>query len=233
MQTKDMAQDKLMVIVAGGSGTRMGGQLPKQFMDLMGRPVLMHTVELMSQVPSTRIVVVLPSEHQSLWQDLCKQHSFSVPHTVVSGGATRHQSVANGLAAWDGEHLIGVHDGVRPLVSLPTLVRCYAEAEEFGSAIPVMPSIESVRVLDPNGTNHAVDRSTIMMVQTPQVFRANLIIEAFKQPESPLFTDEASVLEAAGHPIHLTQGNRENIKLTTPPDMAFAQALMEQKQPLV
>lgn len=216
----------LMVVVAGGSGTRMGAAVPKQFLPLAGRPVLMWTVELFASIPGVRVVVVLPEAHVPMWEELCRAHSFSAPHSVALGGASRHLSVANGLALWQGERLIGVHDGVRPLVSRETVSRCMEQAEEFGSAIPVMPSTESVRMLQEDGESHAVDRSKVMMVQTPQLFLADVLLKAFELPDSPLFTDEASVVEMAGDSVHLCEGNRENVKITTPPDLAFAEMLL-------
>ncbi len=216
--------DKLVIIVAGGSGSRMGAAVPKQFLDLGGRPVLMRTIDAFAAIEDMRVVVVLPRDQMGAWASLCREHSFAAPHDIAEGGSSRHGSVKNGLALWRGEALVGVHDGVRPLVSRETIERCYAEAARFGTAIPALPSVESVRIVSPEGTSRAVDRRTVMMVQTPQVFRADILRPAYALPDSPLFTDDASVVEAAGATIHLTEGQRGNIKLTTPDDMRAARA---------
>lgn len=216
--------DKLVIIVAGGSGSRMGATVPKQFLDLGGRPVLMRTIDAFAAIEGMRVVVVLPRDQMGAWAALCREHSFAAPHDVAEGGNSRHESVKKGLALWRGEALVGVHDGVRPLVSRETIERCYAEAARFGTAIPALPSVESVRIVAPDGASRAVDRRTVMMVQTPQVFRADILRPAYALPDSPLFTDDASVVEAAGAAIHLTEGQRGNIKLTTPDDMRAARA---------
>ena len=216
---------KLAIIVAGGSGSRMGSSVPKQFLPLAGRPILMHTIQLFADVPDCRVVVVLPDSQVDFWRQLCSSHSFTTTHEVVTGGSTRHASVSNGLALLRDEPLVAVHDGVRPLVDPLTIVRCFDEAAQFGSAIPVMPATESVRIVSGNGSSHAVDRNDVMLVQTPQVFRSDVITKAYSLPYSPLFTDDASVVEAAGFSVHLAQGNIENIKVTRPADMIFAEAL--------
>lgn len=217
---------KLIIIVAGGSGTRMGSSVPKQFLPLRGRPVLMRTIEAFAAVGGMRVVLVLPASQVETWRGLCGEYCFTAECDVALGGSTRHESVSNGLKLWRGEDLIGVHDGVRPIVSAEFIDRLYAEAGTFGSAIPVLPSVESVRIAEPDGTSRAMDRSKVMMVQTPQVFRSSVLLEAYGQPYSPLFTDDASVVEAAGVSVHLSEGFRGNIKLTTPADMAVAEALL-------
>lgn len=204
----------------------MGSAVPKQFLPLGGRPVLMRTVEAFAQVPGMRVVLVLPAAQVEAWRALCQEYSFSVPYDVALGGSTRHESVRNGLALWKGEELIGVHDGVRPIVTSEFIGRLFADAAEHGSAIPVLPSVESVRLLLPDGTSRAEDRSKVMMVQTPQVFQASILRKAYAQPYSPLFTDDASVVEADGVTVHLSEGLRGNIKLTTPDDMTAAEALL-------
>lgn len=221
-----MTPDKLAIIVAGGSGSRMGAAIPKQFLPLAGRPVLMRTIDAFLNISGMRVVLVLPSAQMDAWQDLCLQHQYNPPISIACGGTTRFNSVKNGLALWQGETLIGVHDGVRPLVTADTISRCYADAQTFGTSVPALPSVESVRLLDADGANHAIDRRQVMMIQTPQVFKAQILIDAYNQPFTPLFTDDASVVEAAGTPIHLSEGQHGNIKLTTPDDMRAALSLL-------
>lgn len=216
----------LTIIVAGGSGSRMGAAVPKQFLPLGGRPVLMRTLDVFCSVPDMRVVLVLPKAQIEAWQELCQKYDFKAEYDIALGGATRHESVSNGLALWRGEEVIGVHDGVRPVVSREFIARLFADAREFGSAIPVLPSVESVRLLLPDGTSRAEDRSKVMMVQTPQVFQASILKKAYAQPYTPLFTDDASVVEADGVAVHLSEGLRGNIKLTTPDDMTAAEALI-------
>ena len=262
------------IIVAGGKGLRMGADLPKQFLPIGGRPVLMHTLEAFERaIPGITLVLVLPHDQQDFWRDLCRQHAFTLPHTIVDGGQTRFHSVLNGLKsltdppptlpAREGvvtcdfgdlnskscdadacsEHstpsltgragggsfsgansLVAVHDGVRPFVSVDVIRRCYEAAREHGAAIPVVPVVETVRQLNPPSST-TLDRSLLRLVQTPQVFRLDLLCRAYEQPYRDAFTDDASVVEALGHPITLVEGNRENIKITTPFDLTVAEAL--------
>lgn len=220
---------KFVIIVAGGSGIRMGSQVPKQFLPLCGKPVLMRTIECFYNFnPSIEIILVLPEAHVEYWRRLCDEYSFGIEHQIALGGSTRFHSVLSGLQLVSEPALVAVHDGVRPLVSPETLDRCFLEAAVYGSAIPVTDSVESVRIIADNGTgaSRAVDRSTIKLVQTPQVFKAALIRKAYATEYRSLFTDDASVAEAAGYVMHLTQGNRENIKLTSPSDMLYAEAII-------
>lgn len=217
---------KLAIIVAGGSGTRMGAAVPKQFLPLCGKPVLMWTIEAFLAVPAMRVVLVLPAAQVDAWRGLCCDYGFTAQCDVALGGSTRFESVRNGLALHKGEELVGVHDGVRPLVTPQFIGRLFADAASFGSAIPALPSVESVRVLLPDGTSRAEDRSKVLMVQTPQVFRSSLILKAYGQPYTPLFTDDASAVEASGEPVHISEGLKGNIKLTTPDDMLSAEALL-------
>lgn len=218
---------KYAVIVAGGSGTRMGTEIPKQFLKIGEEPVLMHTLRTFYEYDATlRIIVVLPEQQISYWQQLCQEHTFSIPHQVTSGGQTRFESVKNGLALIEPPCLIGIHDGVRPFVSPDSLKRCYHHAEALGNAIPVLDAFESVRQVT-DESSVALDRSTIKLVQTPQVFHSDLLLKAYKQPYQPVFTDDASVVEAAGYTIHLVAGNRENIKITTPFDLHLAETFLK------
>jgi 2-C-methyl-D-erythritol 4-phosphate cytidylyltransferase len=217
-----------VIIVAGGSGERMGGDLPKQFIPLRGKPVLMHTLEAFHRWDAaTALLLVIPEAYVSYWTMLCRELGCDVPHRIVCGGATRFHSVKQGLGALAGEELVAVHDGVRPFVSGEVIAACFAAAEEFGAAIPVVPVIESVRETD-GCRSRPFDRNRLCIVQTPQVFRAEWLREAYKQPYDERFTDDASLVEAAGHDVRLVGGNRENIKITTPMDLHCAARLLEQ-----
>lgn len=215
---------KFVIIVAGGSGQRMGTDLPKQFLELCGKPILMHTLQRFIDFdPQLELILVLPEAQQQLWQDLCVKHSFTVPHHVVSGGQTRFHSVKNGLELVRKDSLVMIHDGVRPLVSEETLSRCCHTALEKGNAIPVLPVNESLRMIK-GQENIAVDRSLYFSVQTPQTFISGQILKSFEQAYDPAFTDDASVVERAGFIIHMVEGNTENIKITTPTDLIVAEA---------
>ena len=219
---------KYAIIVAGGKGLRMGGELPKQFIPVAGRPVLMRTLDAFHAFDSAiEIILVLPHDHQPFWQELCREYQFAVPHRIADGGATRFHSVQNGLALVDEpDALVAVHDGVRPFVSPEVIEACYREAEAHGAVVPVIPVVETVRHLLPEGSV-TVPRDAYRLVQTPQTFRASLLRRAYEQPFCEAFTDDASVVEALGHAVHLVEGNRENIKLTTPYDLIVAKALVE------
>ena len=216
------------IIVAGGKGLRMGGELPKQFIPIEGRPVLMRTLDTFHACDeSIQIILVLPRDHQDYWRELCAQYQFAVPHRIADGGATRFHSVQNGLSLVDApEALVAVHDGVRPFVSHEVISRCYAEAEAHGAVVPVIPVVETVRQLVGEGSV-TVDRNAYRLVQTPQTFRATLLRRAYEQPYTDAFTDDASVVEALGEAVTLVDGNRENIKLTTPFDLIVAKALVD------
>ena len=218
-----------IIIVAGGKGLRMGGDLPKQFMPLHGKPVLMHTIErFRAYSDELKIILVLPHEQQDYWRQICQKHNFTVEHTVVDGGQPRFPSSQNGVAAVpdDATGVIGIHDGVRPFVSEETIARCFEAARQFGAALPVLPVTDTLRrVTDDGGYN--VQRNNYRTVQTPQTFDAQLLKQAFKQPYSDNFTDDASVVEALGHKVTMVDGNRENIKLTTPFDLVVAEALIK------
>lgn len=205
----------------------MKSSLPKQFLLLDGKPLLMHTVErFRSYDVNVEIIVVLPAEHIPLWESLVTRHAFDVSHRVVPGGEERFHSVRAGLALVNGEALVAIHDGVRPLVSHDTIWRCFADAEEFGSAVPFVEPADSVRILD-GDDSRPLPRREIRLIQTPQVFRSKVIIEAYDRGFNPAFTDDATVAEAAGTKVHLTHGNRENIKITTPEDLAVANTLLK------
>lgn len=227
-ETLIIEMDKYIVIVAGGKGERMGSSLPKQFLPLAtGKPVLMHTIEAFYRYdPRVRIILVLPAELENPWKALRVKHNFSVPHRLAAGGETRFHSVKNGLSLLnDATAVVGVHDGVRPFVAREVIARCYDEAEKYGAVVPVIPLHETLRRMENNGSR-TVDRDSYRLVQTPQVFHNSLLQQAYRQPFSEGFTDDASVVEAMGVAIRLTEGNRENIKITTPFDLKIASALL-------
>lgn len=217
---------KYVVIVAGGKGLRMGTDIPKQFLPIGGKPVLMRTIEAFHTYDSEmNIIVVLPVSQQNYWHELCHNYHFDIPHRIADGGNTRFHSVKNGLALVDNDGIVGVHDGVRPFVSQEVITTCYQEAAVQKAVIPVTDVVETIRQLCGNNSV-TVDRSVYKLVQTPQVFDARLLKEAYQQPYSTAFTDDASVVEATGTHVTLIAGNRENIKLTTPFDIKIAEALI-------
>ena len=222
-----MKTPKSAIIVAGGKGERMQTNIPKQFIEIQGKPILMHTIETFLHFDLTmQIIVVLPSTQIDFWNELCKKHAFVVNHNIVAGGQTRFQSVKNGLNAVQSPALVAVHDGVRPLVTGETINRCFEVAEKTGNAIPVVDLVDSIRQTTENGSN-SVDRKDFKLVQTPQVFDAELLKNAYKQDFSELFTDDASVVENLGVNINLVEGNRENIKITTSFDLILAEVLLK------
>lgn len=215
-----------VIIVAGGKGLRMGSDLPKQFLPIGGKPVLMHTLEVFRRYDAMlQIVLVLPREQQDFWKQLCREHGFTVDHTVADGGETRFHSVKNGLQCVQAPGLVGVHDGVRPFVSVEVIRRCYNLAEQHKAVIPVIDVVETLRHLTAEGSE-TVSRNDFKLVQTPQVFDVDLLKQAYAQEFTPFFTDDASVVEAMGIPVYLAEGNRENIKITTPFDLKVGSALL-------
>lgn len=211
-----------VIIVAGGSGKRFGGEVPKQFLLLNGKPVLMHTIERFAEaLQQPEIVVVLPELYRAQWQELCRQHAFNVPHSTVAGGEERYYSVVNGLKKLGSCELIGVHDGVRPLVSAALIRRCYDTASRHGSCVPVISISDSLRAGNFHN-NRRIQRETVYRVQTPQVFREKWLIDAYSLPYQYGYTDDASVMETAGYPIILTEGEPENIKITQSEDLPLA-----------
>lgn len=235
-----MKNENYIIIVAGGKGLRMGGDVPKQFLPIGGKPVLMHTLQRFRDYSEElQIILVLPREQQEYWKDLCKEYGFTVEHRVADGGATRFHSVQNGLALIpdDAQGVVGVHDGVRPFVSLDVIARCYETARQTGTAIPVVPVVETLRHIDnEEQASRTVSRADYRLVQTPQTFDIQLLKAANSHALSvsgdsvaaiaSLFTDDASVVEAYGRAVTLVDGNRENIKITTPFDLKVAEALL-------
>ena len=214
------------LIVAGGSGKRMGAEIPKQFLELDGRPVLMHTIERFKSFnDAIEIITVLPENQLRYWCELQEKYSFKVPQTLVKGGSSRFYSVKNGLLFVNVPGLVAIHDGVRPFVSTDTIRRCFETAEKLGNAIPSISPVESLRMLTDKG-NIYLNRLHVKQIQTPQVFDAQLIKQAYLQEYRPIFTDDATVLESTGEKINLIDGNRENIKITNPEDLIYSTALL-------
>ncbi|MFW5706786.1 MAG: 2-C-methyl-D-erythritol 4-phosphate cytidylyltransferase [Bacteroidota bacterium] len=218
--------EKYVIITAGGKGMRMNSPLPKQFMPLAGKPVLMHSIEVFLHYPSPlNIILVIPRAHFNLWAQLCQEHNFHPNIQLAEGGPTRFHSVKNGLHLVPDHALVAIHDGVRPLVSQKTIKEAFYLAERFGNAIPVVAVNESVRIVE-HAFNKPVNRDSLRMIQTPQCFRADLVKKAYETAYDESFTDDASVLERKGERIYLSEGNRENIKITTAEDLIIAEALL-------
>lgn len=217
-----------IIIVAGGKGLRMGSDVPKQFLPIGGKPVLMRTLERFRQYsPTLQIILVLPKAQQDYWQKLCKEYAFDIDYQLADGGETRFHSVQNGLAKIpdNAQGVVGVHDGVRPFPSIDVIRNCYETAREKKAVIPVIPVVETVRHLK-GDTSVTVPRNEYRLVQTPQTFDIQLLKEANRQPYNEGFTDDASVVETFGFNITLVEGNRENIKITTPYDLKIAEVLI-------
>ncbi len=215
------------VITAGGIGTRMSSDIPKQFLLLRGRPILMHTLQRFYDYDNEiNIILVLPDHAFEYWRDLCEKYKFHIPHRLVAGGKTRFQSVKAGLSAINSdEGLVAVHDGVRPLISQEIIDASFRLAALHGSAVAAVRLKESIRITDQD-TTKAVDRSLYRVIQTPQTFRLSLIKKAFNTEETSDLTDEASVAERSGVRISLFEGSYKNIKITTPEDLIIAEALL-------
>jgi 2-C-methyl-D-erythritol 4-phosphate cytidylyltransferase len=226
---------KYSIIVAGGSGQRFKSSVPKQFVELAGKPILMHSIEVFCKYDTDiEIIVVLPKEQIEYWKRLCEKFSFNIEYQIVDGGITRFDSVKNGLSLVKPGGIVGIHDGVRPLVDLKTIEICYNVALKAGNAIPVVELIDSVREIREDGTNTHVDRSKFRLIQTPQVFKSELILKAYEQKYSPLFTDDASVLESMmPGTIQLVEGNRQNIKITTADDLKYAEMIIKNVNDLI
>ncbi len=217
------------IIVAGGSGSRMGSKTPKQFLEIGGKPVLMHTIEkFIAYSNSIQVILVLPQKEMGEWHRLCEKHDFYPAILTVSGGKTRFQSVRNGLAQIKvSEGLVAVHDGVRPFVDSEMIANGFETAAKHGTAVTCVPLKDSVRVIDETGNNKAIDRNAYRLIQTPQTFVLAKMKKAFETEEQPFFTDCASVMEHAGHQITLIDGSYNNIKLTTPEDLLWAEVLVK------
>lgn len=211
------------IIVAGGSGSRMQSDLPKQFLLLDGKPILMHTLEAFanSELKPELILVLNIHQHQ-YWEELCKAQGFTIKHSVIKGGEQRFQSVKNGLKAIKGKGIVAIHDAVRPLVSADLILRSFRAAETNGNAVAGLKSTDSVRSINTEGKTEALNREHLLMIQTPQTFAIELLRKAYQQPFRNEFTDDASVVEYSGYPIHVIEGSRENLKITYPEDLEIA-----------
>ena len=219
--------EKIALIVAGGSGNRMNSGIPKQFMLLKGSPVLLHTLDVFHRYDQgMRIILVLPEDQISVWEKICVKHQVSIRHEIKTGGETRFHSVKKNLTEVPDHCLVAIHDGVRPLVSLETISRCFQSAREFGNAVPCIEIPETLRKINKNESEQ-VDRNAFRLIQTPQVFLGSMLKHAYRQEYQAHFTDDAGVVESMGNRIHLVDGNPENIKITYPRDMLMALALLK------
>jgi len=204
----------------------MGTEIPKQFIELNGKPILMHTIENLHAMDSDmQLVLVLPKEQLPFWAELKQTHSFSIPHSLAEGGETRFLSVKNGLAKVTSSDVVGVHDGVRPFASKKVVDACFESAGHSGASIPVVPIVQSLRILK-DGNSSAVDRNTYRSVQTPQCFQTSVLKKAFDSAERTDYSDDATVVEEYGQKIAMVDGNFENIKITTPTDFELAQLIV-------
>ena len=218
---------KYAVVVAGGRGLRMGASVPKQFLPLLGKPLLCYAIQAFAAtLRGIHIILVLPPDQLNSAKTVLKSYLGNIDVTTVAGGDTRYESVQNGLAKVNDDGVVFVHDGVRPLLSPELIQRCYQQTLDKGSAIPVVPVMESIRIIDNDGSK-SINREQLRIIQTPQTFLTRIILPAFQQPYQPSFTDEANVVEAHGTAIHLIDGALENIKVTTPEDMLIAETLLK------
>ncbi len=221
---------RYLIVMAGGKGLRMGASVPKQFIPLAGKPLIFHTLnKFIDYDPDMEIIIVLPGGSESRWEELCKQYGFDHRHNITEGGAERFDSVKNSLSLIRQKSLVAVHDAVRPLVSTGTIDRCFTMAARKGNAVPFVKPAESVREIIAHNNNRPLARERIALIQTPQIFRSDILLAAYARAYNPSFTDDASVVEAAGHKINLVEGNPENIKLTTMQDMEIANAILSMK----
>ncbi len=218
---------RYLLVVAGGRGLRMGSSVPKQFLLLFGKPMIFHTINrFLEYDPGIELIIVLPRDSTSVWEELCIKHGFDHDHNIVIGGEERYNSVQNGLSLIRQKSLVAVHDAVRPLVSIDTIDRCFLTAEKKGNAVPFIKPSESIREILSATRNRVLSREMIALIQTPQVFRSEILLAAYGKSFQPGFTDDASVVEAAGHKINLVEGNAENIKITTAEDLIVAESLL-------
>ena len=216
-----------VIIVAGGKGLRMGSDLPKQFIPLLGKPVLMRTIEAFYNFDNgINIILVLPLSHQEYWGSLCEEYGFKIPHTIATGGETRFHSVKNGLAFIE-DGIVAVQDGVRPFGTTEMIKRCFDAAAVHQAVIPVIDSTDSLREMEDAEKSHIIDRSKIRLVQTPQVFHSHLLKKAYETGYKETFTDDASVVESMGIGIHLIKGEVTNIKITTPWDLKIGELIID------
>ena len=224
-----MYSKKIAIIVAGGTGQRMGSVVPKQFLSIQGKPILLHTIDqFVAAFSDIQLVVVLPEGYIQEGKDLLAQNGFTKNIVFVAGGDTRFQSVKNGLGQVKEPAIVFVHDAVRCLLTPALIQRCYQQALEKGSAIPAVSSTDTVRLIK-GDRNELFDRENVMLIQTPQTFQSDSLLTAFKQEYNPSFTDEANVVEASGKPVFLVDGEFENIKITRPLDLAIAEYILAKR----
>jgi 2-C-methyl-D-erythritol 4-phosphate cytidylyltransferase len=217
------------LIVAGGSGSRMNSDIPKQFLLLHSKPILMHTIEAFYRSDlKPQIIVALNPGFFQYWKDLCDEYKFSIPHQVVEGGSERFHSVKNGIKNIEENSIVAIHDALRPLISNDLITRAFNVAKDKGTAVAAILSKDSIRQMQED-TSIALDRQTIYLIQTPQVFWSDDLKEAYKQPYSPSFTDDASVIEKAGIKINLIEGENSNLKITYPEDLRIAELFLKEK----
>jgi 2-C-methyl-D-erythritol 4-phosphate cytidylyltransferase len=219
--------EKSVIIVAGGAGIRMGGNIPKQFILLNGLPILMHSIKRFHEYDSNvRIIVVLPAAETDRWKSLINKYKFSVPHKVVYGGQSRFESVQNGLKEVH-SGIVAIHDGVRPLISTKLIGHCFLEAESYSNAIPSIPVTDTIRMAN-EVENIMIDRALLKRIQTPQCFEVEMLKKAYEAAPNQDYTDDAGVFESIGNMIHLVEGEKLNIKITDPDDLVVAEAIMAQ-----
>ncbi len=220
---------KVVIIVAGGSGSRLGSDIPKQFLKLNGKPILFHTIEKFHNAfHDMKIIVVLPKRQVIYWEELKRKYHFAIPHQIVAGGKSRFESVKHGMALITEECVVGIHDAVRPLISEKNIKQIFSAAEKIGNAIPFSPCKDSLRKVE-NGKNKSVPREQFVLIQTPQCFLWSKIKKGYFADEELQFTDDASVFEFLGGKINLVKGDEHNIKITYPSDLLFAEALLNIK----
>lgn len=232
-----MEREKYVVIMAAGSGSRMGAQMPKQFLEIGGKAILQKTIEVfLEAVPGVKIITVLPKEFMGFWKDYCLNNTFICPQVLVAGGITRFHSVKNALSKVPEGALVAIHDGVRPLVTPDFLSSLFTQAEGVDGLIPVLPCIDTIKVLQKDGdalrsvAGEAADRSRLFGAQTPQIFRSELLKEAYNQAFDEKFTDDASVMEKYGKSLSYVIGERLNIKITTQEDLLLAKAIFSLRE---
>ena len=224
-----MYSKKIAIIVAGGTGQRMGSVIPKQFLEIQGKAILLHTIDQFTAAFSDiELVIVLPAAYIEEGKTLLQNNGYTNHIQLVEGGDTRFQSVKNGLAKVTESSIVFVHDAVRCLLTPALIQRCYQQALEKGSAIPAVSATDSVRIVN-GGHNSVLDRENVMLIQTPQTFQSTILLEAFKQPYTSIFTDEANVVEANGGKVYLVDGEFENIKITRPLDLAIAEHILAKR----
>ncbi len=220
---------KYALIVAGGSGKRLGNDIPKQFLNLAGEPLLFHTIRAFSlSSEDIKLIIVLHPAFIVFWEKLCLENDFTIPHSVIPGGAERFNSVSNALSLVEGKSLVAIHDAVRPLLSPAFIAKAYEIAAEFGTAVPVIPVRDTIRRIS-NDESSIVDRSELYTVQTPQVFRSEILKKAYKQSLIAAFTDDAAVVEKSGVKIHFFEGEAQNLKITYPGDLTLAEAILKNR----